>query len=341
MFSYMSNLAKTANQYPLNERIVDNIFQDTIDFPNAALHIFHYQYTHNPVYRAWCDTLKVQDAAVQQVSDIPFLPISFFKTHAVVSGIFEPEIVFESSGTTQTVNSRHLVKSLALYRQSFVKAFEQQYGPVADWCVIGLLPAYLERQHSSLVKMVDDMIKLSGHPQSGFYLYEHEKLAQTLQALEAAQQKTLLIGVTFGLLDFAEAYPMQLKHTVVMETGGMKGRRKEITRYELHDYLRQQLGVTAVHAEYGMTELLSQAYSKGEGRFYCPPWMKVLPRDEEDPLLVHQQGRGVLNIIDLANVHSCAFLSTEDIGQVHADGSFEVWGRMDNSDIRGCSLLVV
>lgn len=337
----MSNLDKTADQYPLNESIVNNIFTDTLDFAGAALHLFGYQYTHNPVYRAWCDTLGITPAMVQAVADIPYLPISFFKTHKVVSGIFEPEIVFESSGTTQTVNSRHLVKSLEVYRQSFVKAFEQQYGPVANWCVIGLLPAYLERQHSSLVKMVDDMIQLSGHADSGFYLYDHEKLAATLARLEEQQQPTLLIGVTFGLLDFAEAFPQHLQHTIVMETGGMKGRRKEMTRYELHDYLQQQLGVKEVHAEYGMTELLSQAYSKGRGRFYCPPWMQVRARDEEDPLLVHEQGRGVLNIIDLANMHSCAFIATEDVGMVHEDGSFEVWGRLDNSDIRGCSLLVV
>ncbi|RFM27068.1 LuxE/PaaK family acyltransferase [Deminuibacter soli] len=337
----MSNLNKTTDQYPLNESIVDNIFKDTIDFPGAALEIFRYQYSHNPVYRAWCDTLGVSSSMVQQVADIPFLPISFFKTHTVVSGIFEPEIVFESSGTTQTINSKHLVKSLEVYRQSFVKAFEREYGPISNWCVIGLLPAYLERQHSSLVKMVDDMIQLSGHADSGFYLYDHDKLAANLSVLEQAGTPVLLIGVTFGLLDFAEGFPMQLQHTVVMETGGMKGRRKEITRYELHDYLKQQLGISSVHAEYGMTELLSQAYAKGEGRFHCPPWMKVLPRDEEDPLLLHRHGRGVLNIIDLANIHSCSFIATEDVGQVHPDGSFEVWGRMDNSDIRGCSLLVV
>lgn len=337
----MSNLDKTADRYSLNEQFVHNIFQDTLSFTNAALELFRYQYAHNPVYRSWCDTLQRQPEAVQSVAAIPFLPISFFKTHAVTTGVFEPAVVFESSGTTQTVNSRHLVKDADLYRRSFITAFEQQYGPVQDWCVIGLLPAYLERQHSSLVMMVDELIRLSGCADSGFYLYEHEKLARTLTALEARKQKTLLIGATFALLDFAAAYPMQLQHTVVMETGGMKGRRREMTRFEVHAQLQQQLGLKEVHSEYGMTELLSQAYSKGQGRFECPAWMQVWVRDEEDPLQVSRSGRGVLNVVDLANVHSCAFIAVEDVGLVYEDGSFEVWGRLDNSDIRGCSLLVV
>ncbi len=337
----MSNLDKTADRYSLNEEFVHNIFQDTLSFTDAALALFRYQYAHNPVYRSWCDTLQREPGTVQSVKDIPFLPVSFFKTHDVVTGVFEPEVVFESSGTTQTINSRHRVKDVSLYRRSFITAFEQQYGPLQEWCVIGLLPSYLERQHSSLVVMVDELIRLSGHAGSGFYLYEHEKLAQTLAQLEQQQQKTLLIGATFALLDFAAAYPMHLQHTVVMETGGMKGRRREMTRFEVHDLLKEQLGLSTVHAEYGMTELLSQAYSKGEGRFECPRWMQVWVRDEEDPLQVNREGRGVLNLVDLANVHSCAFIAVEDVGLVYPDGSFEVWGRLDNSDIRGCSLLVV
>ncbi len=273
-------------------------------------------------------------------ADIPSLPISFFKTHEVITTQFEPQTVFESSGTTQTVQSKHWVKDIELYRQSFMKAFELFYGKIEDWCILGLLPSYLERQHSSLVMMVDEMIKLSGHADSGFYLYEHEKLSQTLQKLEGLGQKTLLIGVTFGLLGFAASFPQKLQHTVVMETGGMKGRRKELTSAEVHRQLMDGLGVTAIHSEYGMTELLSQAYSKGEGRFVCPPWMRVLVRDEEDPLLVKASGRGILQVIDLANIYSCCFIATEDVGIVYEDGNFEVWGRLDNSDIRGCSLMV-
>jgi hypothetical protein len=337
----MSNLNKTMHPGLQPSLFVNNLFEDTLSLEDAALSLSAYQYAHNAVYRQWCDVLGKGAQPAAKLTDIPFLPVSFFKTQPVVTGVFEPAVIFESSGTTQSINSRHLVKDPLIYEQSFIKAFEQRYGAIKDWCVIGLLPAYLERQHSSLVYMVNSMIGLSEHPESGFYLYEHAQLHETLLALEAKGQKTLLIGVTFGLLDFAEAYPMQLKHTVVMETGGMKGRRAELTRYELHAYLQQQLGVSAVHSEYGMTELLSQAYSTGEGRFICPPWMKVVVRDEEDPLSVQLQGRGILNVIDLANIYSCAFIATDDVGTVYPDGSFEVWGRVDSSDIRGCSLMVI
>jgi len=234
-----------------------------------------------------------------------------------------------------------MVKDEEVYKQSFTLAFEQQYGPIKNWCIIGLLPSYLERQGSSLIYMVDEMIRLSAHPLSGFYLDEFDKLASVLEITEAAKQPVLLIGVTFALLDFAASHSIRLKHTVIMETGGMKGRRRELTRREVHDYLKQQFSVDAIHSEYGMTELLSQAYSKGEGRFVCPQWMKVLVRDEEDPLSVSTYGKGILNIIDLTNADSCAFIATDDAGIVYEDGSFEVWGRVDNSDIRGCSLLVV
>lgn len=323
---------------------VNNIFSLSYDdgaFSDACLKTFRFQYQYNPVYRKWCDLTGVKPDTVKTPAGIPSLPVSFFKTHTVATTQFTPETVFESSGTSQTTNSRHLVKDTALYRESFIKAFELFYGKINDWCILGLLPSYLERQHSSLVMMVDELIKLSGHPDSGFYLYDHEKLSQTLKKGESAGQKTLLIGVTFGLLDFAEVYPQKLAHTVVMETGGMKGRRKELTRAEVHQLLMDGLGVEAVHSEYGMTELLSQAYSKGQGRFVCPPWMKVLVRDEEDPLWVKETGKGLLQVIDLANAYSCSFIATEDVGVVYEDGSFEVWGRLDNSDIRGCSLLVV
>lgn len=307
----------------------------------AALELFRYQYRENDLYRAYTDALHISPVSVKSILEIPYLPIQFFKSHTVVCGTFEPELVFESSGTTQTVNSRHLVKESAIYTQSFMTAFEQFYGPVSDYVVLGLLPSYLERQHSSLVRMVQEMVERSGHKESGFYLYEHDKLFHHLQALEARGQKVLLIGVTFGLLDFAEQYTLQLKHTIVMETGGMKGRREEWTRQEVHHFLKERLGASAIHAEYGMTELLSQAYSKGDGMFETPPWMKVLLRDENDPFqLTAGKGAGVMNVIDLANIYSCAFIATEDIGRMHADGRFEVLGRLDNSALRGCSLMV-
>ncbi|NSL87896.1 acyl transferase [Chitinophaga sp. Mgbs1] len=307
----------------------------------AALELFRYQYRENDIYRAYTDALHINPAGVKSILEIPYLPIQFFKTHRVACGDFEPELIFESSGTTQTVNSKHLVKDAAVYTQSFMTAFEQFYGPVKDYVVVGLLPSYLERQHSSLVRMVQEMAVRSGREESGFYLYEHDKLFHQLQALEARQQKVLLIGVTFGLLDFAEKYTMQLQHTIVMETGGMKGRREEWTREEVHAFLKERLGVKEVHAEYGMTELLSQAYSKGHGFFETPAWMKILLRDENDPFqLTAGKGAGVMNVIDLANIYSCAFIATEDIGKIHADGRFEVLGRLDNSALRGCSLMV-
>ena len=311
------------------------------DFEAAALDLFRYQYENNALYRAYTDALHIQPGKVQTITAIPFLPIQFFKTHRVTVGDFEPELVFESSGTTQTVNSRHLVKDASLYERSFITAFELFYGPVSDYVVVGLLPSYLERKHSSLVVMVQEMIRRSGRAGSGFYLYEHENLYTQLQELEARGQKVLLIGVTFGLLDFAEKYTLSLEHTIVMETGGMKGRREEWTREQVHAFLQQRLGVSAVHAEYGMTELLSQAYSAGKGIFTTPPWMKVLLRDENDPFqLFTGRATGVINVIDLANVYSCAFIATEDIGRMQDDGSFEVLGRLDNSALRGCSLMV-
>lgn len=323
---------------------VNNIFSlsgDPAAFLEASLQTFHYQYQENPVYSEWCQLTGADPAECKTLVSIPALPISFFKSREVVSGQFQPEVVFESSGTTQQLASRHLVKSVDLYRRSFLEAFHLFYGEVTEWCILGLLPSYLERQHSSLVMMVDELIRASAHPNSGFYLYDHQQLSDVLQQQETKGQKTLLIGVTFALLDFAASHPQRLTHTVVMETGGMKGRRKELTRTEVHRLLTEGLGVTSIHSEYGMTELLSQAYSKGEGRFVCPPWMKVLVRDEEDPFCIKETGRGILQVIDLANRHSISFIATEDVGQVFGDGSFEVWGRLDNSDIRGCSQLVV
>ncbi|MHA4807758.1 long-chain-fatty-acid--protein ligase [Flavitalea flava] len=311
------------------------------DFEELALAVFHFQYQNNPLYRLFTDTLGIIPSSIQGITEIPFLPVSFFKTHRVKTTEFTPETVFESSGTTGTVGSRHEVKSLALYKNTFTDGFEQFYGPVKDWCIIGLLPAYLERSHSSLVVMVNELIGNSGHPDSGFYLYEHDILNDLLIKLEEKGQKTLLIGVTFALLDFAEKYSPKLSHTVVMETGGMKGRRREMTRMELHSVLTDSFGLAVIHAEYGMTELLSQAYSAGKGLFRPASTLKILVRKEDDPIDVANEGNGILNIIDLANLYSCSFLATEDMGTVYADGSFEVSGRVDNSDLRGCSLLVL
>jgi len=318
------------------------------NFNELAVELFNYQYQSNGVYRQYCDALKINTDAVDSLQKIPFLPISFFKTHKVTSGEFEGGTIFESSGTTGSVNSKHYVKDLDLYRESFTTCFEKFYGPPRDKCILGLLPSYLERKNSSLVMMVESLIAAGENPLSGFYLYDHEKLHRTLMHNELLKIPTLLIGVTYALLDFAEKYPMQLRHTIVMETGGMKGRREEMTRQEVHAQLMESLGLSLVHSEYGMTELLSQAYSKGDGIFHCPGWMKVLLRDEDDPFKVSmapgnnsRSVTGVINIIDLANIYSCAFIATDDIGRLHANESFEVLGRIDNSDIRGCSLMAI
>jgi len=310
-------------------------------FEQFALEVFGFQYQHNILYKSYVDALHVNIHQVKSLKEIPFLPISFFKTHTIKTTSFESEVIFESSGTTQTVNSRHHVKDRSLYKESFTMGFEKFYGSIKNWCIIGLLPSYLERNNSSLIAMVDELIKLSGHPQSGFCLYDHEKLNGTLQQLENEGQESILIGVTFALIDFAEKYALQLKNTVVMETGGMKGRRKELTRQESHEFLKKRLGIDVVHSEYGMTELLSQAYSKGGGRFECVPWMKVLVRNEDDPLDVQDTGSGIINVIDLANIYSCSFIATDDVGNIGRTGFFEISGRVDNSDLRGCSLLVV
>ena len=294
--------------------------------------IFNWQAAHNPVYKQW--------VALNKSSAIPFLPISFFKTQDVFIGE-KPVNLFESSGTTQDVKSHHWVQDLSLYEASFLKGFELFYGKPSHYCIIGLLPSYLERKYSSLVYMVDKLIKASGHAQSGFYLDDFVKLNEVLHDLENQKQKVWFIGVSFALTDFALAYPQQLNSTIVLETGGMKGRKEELTRNELHQLLREHLGTSTIHSEYGMTELLSQAYAIKEGVFKCPPWMKVMVAEEEDPTAIKEIGRGVLHIIDLANIYSCSFIATEDIGEVFEDGSFTVLGRLDASARRGCSLLVV
>ena len=311
------------------------------NFLDTALSLMQYQAKNNRVYSEWIGSMKLQLDRVKCLEEIPFIPIHFFKTHAIYTGDECPKFHFESSGTTQDIVSKHFVKDLKVYEQSFMECFEKFYGDPKDYCILSLLPNYLERQHSSLVYMTDQIIKASKNSNSGFYLYDFEKLNHTLATLEKEQQKTLLIGVSFALMDFVDAYPQSLKHTIVMETGGMKGRKQELTKPALHAYLANGFGIQCIQSEYGMTELLSQAYSKGAGIYHCPPWMKVLVADESDPTELNATGRGILHIIDLANFNSCAFIATEDIGIVHSDGSFEVIGRLDHSARRGCSLLVV
>jgi phenylacetate-coenzyme A ligase PaaK-like adenylate-forming protein len=330
-----------------NTDLPERIFgANSSSFNSLALEVFRYQYDNNTVYRQYCDTLKVSADKIDSIEKIPFLPINFFKTHTITTTEFTAVVIFESSGTTQTVNSKHLVKDVGLYEQSFTKCFDLFYGKPEEWCIIALLPSYLERNNSSLVLMAEKLIQQSKHPQSGFYLHDTKALHETLMTLEEKRQKTLLLGVTFALLDFAEEYPMPLQYTTIMETGGMKGRRTEMTRQEVHATLSKSFQLKNIHSEYGMTELLSQAYSNGDGIFNCPPWMKIQVRDEDDPLTVHSSCpnktlSGAVNIIDLANIYSCAFIATEDAGKLFADDSFEILGRLDNSDIRGCSLMVL
>lgn len=303
------------------------------------------QYHYNDLYRSYVDSIRVIPEKVDSIEKIPFLPISFFKTHEVKTTDFNPEIIFESSGTTGETTSRHFVKSLSLYKKSFLKAFQLFYGNPHEWCILGLLPGYLERKNSSLIVMVDDLIKRCYHSSSDFYLYDHRKLSGTLLHNEIKGTPTMLIGVTYALLDFAEKYSLKLEHTVVMETGGMKGKREEITRDEVHTILKSKFGTNEIHSEYGMTELLSQAYSNRDGIFQCPPWMRVLVREYNDPFAItantdsQKASNGLVNIIDLANLYSCCFIATDDVGRIYRNNSFEIMGRRDSSDLRGCSLL--
>ena len=318
------------------------------NFTEKALEVFHFQYENNKVYRAYCDILKTVPADVNTLEKIPFLPIQFFKNKQIKTTAFEPVIIFESSGTTGSINSKHFVKDLSVYEESFIKCFRNFYGNEKQICIIGLLPSYLERKGSSLVYMVNDLIKKSAHKASGFYLYDHEKLKKVLLQNEKDLQPTLLIGVTYALLDFAEQNKLRLNNTIIMETGGMKGRREEMNRKEVHDILKKNLGVTSIHSEYGMTELLSQAYSKGEGIFECPAWMRILIRKEDDPFDISKAENckelfcnGAVNIIDLANIYSCSFIATDDTGKLYKNNNFEITGRLENSDMRGCGLMIL
>ncbi|MDR9456662.1 MAG: acyl transferase [Salegentibacter sp.] len=312
------------------------------EFKDLALEIFVFQYHNNKVYRQFCDLLKKSPGKLKKLEDIPFLPIEFFKSHRLISSKSEPEIVFTSSGTTGKQSSKHYVTDLSIYEKSFFKAFENIYGNPEDLVILALLPSYLERTGSSLIYMADALIKKSQHPESGFYLNNLDELKQTLEKAESAGKKTLLIGVSFALLDLVERHRFNLKNTIVMETGGMKGRRKEMIRTELHQILCEGFGVATIHSEYGMTELLSQAYSTGDGIFECPSWMKILIRDSEDALsLLPEQKTGGINVIDLANFNSCSFIATQDLGRNTEAGKTEILGRFDNSDIRGCNLLIL
>ncbi|HNF31775.1 MAG TPA: acyl transferase, partial [Bacteroidia bacterium] len=285
--------------------------------------------------------LNINPLKIDSISKIPFLPISFFKTKKVVTGnIDSSAIVFSSSRTTGTEPSLHYVSDISLYEKAFTQAFNHFYTSTDQWCILALLPSYLEREGSSLVYMCQHLVEKTGKKNSGFYLNDFRKLADTITVNEQRGIKTLLIGVSFALLDFAHAYPMPLKNTVIMETGGMKGRRKEMIRQELHAILKEAFLLNVIHSEYGMTELLSQAYSSGNGIFHCPPWMKVFVRDSNDPLSESIPGQGGINIIDLANINSCCFISTQDIGRVYDDGTFEILGRFENAEVRGCNLLI-
>ena len=315
--------------------------ESSAQFNALALKIFKMQAANCSVYKTYIHHLKVNPEGIKNIEQIPFLPISFFKSHAILSNKESIQITFNSSGTTGMAQSSHHVTDVKLYEQSYLQAFNQFYGSIEEYCFLALLPSYQERTGSSLIYMVDDLIQKSKNEQSGYFLYNHDELFDTLQSLKKRKQKTVLIGVTYALLDFIEQYKVDFPDLIVMETGGMKGRRKEMIREELHEILTKGFGVKSIHSEYGMSELLSQAYSLGDGIFNCPAWMQVLIRDTNDPLSLVANGKtGGINVIDLANINSCSFIATQDLGKINNDNSFEVLGRFDNADIRGCNLLV-
>lgn len=322
----------------------DKIFSisSSEEFEKTALEVFRFQHKENPVYRRFCKLLRIPVEKVQRLEEIPFLPIDFFKTKEIITYNRSSQIIFSSSGTTGAGTSKHYVAELPVYEKSFQKAFHFFYGPPEEYVILALLPSYLEREGSSLIYMVHDFIKSSRHPESGFYLNDLTSLKEKLIALDADKKKVILIGVSFALLDLAENFNFHLKNTIIMETGGMKGRRKEMIREELHQILKRGFGVESIHSEYGMTELLSQAYSSGDGSFECPPWMKILIRDPEDAFTFLPKGKtGGINVIDLANLYSCSFIATQDLGKKIGHEKIEILGRFDNSDIRGCNLLVI
>ncbi len=311
------------------------------EFKNLALEIFNYQYSNNVIYNEFCNHLKIITKQVTEIEHIPFLPIEFFKSHTIKTGEFKEQQIFLSSGTTGENQSQHYVKDLSVYEKSYLIAFQHFYGNIEGYCILALLPSYLEREGSSLIYMTEDLIRKSKNSESGFFLDNHSEMIEILNKNVKNYQKTLLIGVSFALLDLAEKNQIDLSDVIIMETGGMKGRRKELTRTELHNIYKKSFNVNEVHSEYGMTELLSQAYSKGNGVFQTPPWMEVLIRDINDPFTSLEDNKtGGVNIIDLANIDSCSFIATQDLGKKVSSDKFEVLGRFDNSDLRGCNLLI-
>ncbi|HNR72709.1 MAG: acyl-CoA synthetase [Bacteroidetes bacterium OLB12] len=310
------------------------------NFEDIAIRLFRFQAENNPVYKQYLQNLKVKPDQIEHLTQVPFLPISFFKTQTIRTGQWIPETEFKSSGTTGSQTSRHSVANLAFYQQHAVKTFEQFYGSLKQYHILALLPAYLERAGSSLIAMIDQFIRASESDHSGYYLYNHEALLQKINALNLGPRKILLWGVSFALLDLAENFEIDLSRALVMETGGMKGRRQEITRQELHAFLNQKFNTKVIHSEYGMTELMSQAYSQGFGYYRCPPWMKVIIREINDPFTYLSGKVGGINVVDLANFSTCAFIETQDLGKLIEKEQFEILGRIDNSDVRGCNLLV-
>lgn len=325
----------------INTQDIFNI-KTNAEFEDLTFQIFKHQFKNNRVYRSFCDLLYKNPSDIDSIEDIPFLPIQFFKSHKIISTSNSIDKVFTSSGTTGSIVSKHYVSDLSLYEKSFNTSFNEFYGNIEDYTILALLPSYLERDGSSLIYMVEHLIKASKKPKSGFYLNNLSELKKSLIELDSKGEKVLLIGVSFALLDLIEHYQLKLNNTIIMETGGMKGRRKELIRDDLHKKLMYGFSVESIHSEYGMTELLSQAYSKGNGIFNCPNWMRIFARDTEDALSIQTFGKtGGLNIIDLANINSCSFIATQDLGKIYKDNSFEVLGRFDHSDIRGCNLMAL
>lgn len=311
-------------------------------FLQLCRELYERQFRLNPVYRSYCSHLGRYGVTLESLSELVYLPISFFKTHAVLDASQGARLTFHSSGTTGSERSSHQIASPELYERSFLQSFKRSFGDPSRCCILGLLPSYLEKGDSSLVYMVDRLIRLSGDSRSGFWLYDLSGLARLLEELKREGKPVVLFGVTFALLDFAEQHPMDLSGMHIVETGGMKGRRREITRQELHAALKEAFHLDRVYSEYGMTELLSQAYTRGGERFYPPPWMRITTREVQDPFTQAAEGRtGGINVIDLANMYSCPFIETQDLGRAYPDGSFEILGRFDHSDVRGCNLLVV
>ncbi|MDR1757404.1 MAG: acyltransferase [Bacteroidales bacterium] len=318
-----------------------NPLSEETTFVKNALSVFRFQFHQNKIYRKYCQLLKIHPNKIKCLEDIPFLPVSFFKTHRVTTTVFIPEKIFSSSGTTAANPALHHVKSLQIYEKSFTEGFRYFYGDPSNYVILALLPGYLEREGSSLIYMMQRLIAMTRHPDSGFYLHEHETLYHTLVKLKQQKQRTILFGVSFALLDFIASYSLAFPELILFETGGMKGRRQEMVKEELHHELCKAFNIKKVHSEYGMCELLSQAYSQGNNTFVPPPWMRLLLRDERDPL-AHPSSlmQGAINIIDLANLYSCAFIATDDLGKRHANGSIEIMGRLDQTDIRGCNMLI-